>query len=146
MSLATATTTTVCHSPCVIGSTLSNTHYLPSGYLSHDRNITSSSGTMTVSWTTELLSEFKAGQQVGRLHADLDSLLFHTGVMDTLQHPLHVPLQLGPFRHQLPPMVYLCNSGLILETTHQCIRLCVVRIVGLEHEEVGGVVVGSMLR
>src|SRR6266404_3259282 len=62
-------------------STLSNTHYLPSGYLSLDRNITSSSGTTTASWTTELPCELDASQQVSRLHAHLYALLLHTRVM-----------------------------------------------------------------
>src|SRR6266403_3839027 len=77
-------------------STLSNTHYLPSGYPSLDRDITSSSGTMTASWTTEFPREFDARQQVSRLHAHLYALLLHACVVDALQHPLHVTLQLGP--------------------------------------------------
>src|SRR6266404_8648678 len=77
-------------------STLSNTHHLPSGYLSSDRNITSSSGTMTASWTTEFPRELDTRQQVSRLHAHLNSLLFHACVVDALQYPLHVPFQLGP--------------------------------------------------
>src|SRR6266404_6081161 len=107
MSLATATTTTVCHSPCVIGSSLSNTHYSPSGYLSFDRDITSSSGTTTASWTTEFPRKLDASQQVSRLHAHLYALLFHARVVDALQNSLHIALQLGPLRHQPPPSMNL---------------------------------------
>src|SRR6266404_7011001 len=95
-------------------STLSNTHYLPSGYLSFDRDITSSSGTTTASWTSELPRELDASQQVSQLHAHLDSLLLHARVMDALQYSLHVAFQLGPLRHQPPPMVYLRDHQLIL--------------------------------
>src|SRR6266404_4635667 len=103
-------------------STLSNTHYLPSGYLSSDRNITSSSGTTTVLWTTEFPRELDASQQVSRLHAHLDPLLLHASVVDALQHSLHVPLQLGPLRHQLPPAMNLRDRRLVFETTHQLVR------------------------
>src|SRR6266404_9469349 len=103
-------------------STLSNTHYLPSGYLSLDRDITSSSGTMTASWTTEFPCKLDASQQVSRLHAHLYALLFHTRVVDALQYALHVALQLGPLRHQPPPAVNLRNRRLVLETTYQIVR------------------------
>src|SRR5882762_2497195 len=75
-------------------STLSNTHYVPSGYPFFDHDITSSSGTTTASWTTEFPRELDASQQVSRLHAHLNPLLLHTRVVDTLQHPLHVSFQL----------------------------------------------------
>src|SRR6266404_6091660 len=99
MSLATATTTTRTSWSMRNRSTLSNTHYLPSGYPFSDRNITSSSGTTTASWTTEFPRELDASQQVGRLHAHLNPLLLHASVVDALQHALHVTLQLGPLRH-----------------------------------------------
>src|SRR6266404_9337790 len=110
-------------------STLSNTHYLPSGYLSFDRDITSSSGTTTALWTTEFLRELDVSQQVSRLHAYLYTLLFHACVVDPLQHPLHVALQFGPLRHQPPPSMDLCDRRLILETTHQVIRCRTVGVV-----------------
>src|SRR6266404_3834969 len=127
-------------------STLSNTHYLPSGYLSHNRNITSSSGTTTASWMTELPSELKAGQQVGQLHTDLDLFLFHAGIVDTLQHSLHVPLQLRSLCHQLPPPMYLRNCRLIFKTTHQFICLGAVTIVCLELQKVRRVVTRAECR
>src|SRR6267378_4068855 len=116
-------------------STLSNTHYLPSGYLSSDRNITSSSGTTTASWTTELPRELDASQQVSRLHAYLYALLLHTRVVDALQNSLHIAFQLGPFRHQPPPSMHLRNRRLILETTHQLIRCRTMGVVRLEDAE-----------
>src|SRR6267378_6651355 len=123
-------------------STLSNTHYLPSGYLSFDRNITSSSGTTTASWTTEFPRELDASQQVSRLHAHLYTLLLHARVVDALQNPLHVTLQLGPLRHQPPPAVNLRNRRLVLETTYQIVRGGTVGVVRLKDGEVGGVVAG----
>src|SRR6267378_5364267 len=144
MSLATATTTTVCHSPCVIGSTLSNTHYLPSGYLSLDRDITSSSGTTTASWTTEFPRELDASQQVSRLHAHLYALLLHARVVDALQYALHVALQLGPLRHQPSPAVNLRDRRLVFETTHHVIRCRTVGVIRLEDDEVGGVVARTL--
>src|SRR5882762_8271292 len=110
-------------------SMLSNTHYLPSGYLSFDRDITSSSGTTTASWTTELPRELDASQQISRLHAHLYTLLFHTRVVDALHHPLHVALQLGPLRHQPPPTVNLRDRRLVFETTHQLVRCRPVGVV-----------------
>src|SRR5882762_531434 len=132
MSLATATTTTRTSQSMCNRSTLSNTHYLPSGYLSLDRNITSSSGTTTASWTTELPCELDASQQVSRLHAHLYALLLHTRVMDTLQHPLHVALQFGPLRHQPPPTMDLRNRRRVFETTYQFIRGRTMGVVHLE--------------
>src|SRR6266404_2000841 len=125
-------------------STLSNTHYLPSGYLSLDRDITSSSGTTTASWTTELPRELDASQQVSRLHAHLYALLLHARVVDALQNSLHIALQLGPLRHQPPPSVHLRGRRLILETTHQLIRCHAVGVVRLEDGEVGGVVARAL--
>src|SRR6266404_3544792 len=125
-------------------STLSNTHYLPSGYLSSDRDITSSSGTMTASWTTEFPRELDASQQVSRLHAYLYTLLFHACVVDALQHPLHFALQFSPLRHQPPPTMNLRDRRLILETTHQLVHCCAVGVVRLEDEEVGGVIAGAL--
>src|SRR6266404_4418109 len=125
-------------------STLSNTHYFPSGYLSHDRNITSSSGTTTVSWTTEFPHELDASQQVSQLHAHLYALLLHARVVDALQYLLHVALQLGPLRHQPPPSMNLCDRRLILETTHQLIRCRAVGVVRLEDGEVGGIVAWAL--
>src|SRR6266404_4321537 len=125
-------------------STLSNTHYLPSGYLSFDRDITSSSGMMTASWTTEFPRELEASQQVSRLHAHLYALLFHTRVVDALQYPLHVALQLSPLRHQPPPAMNLRDRRLIFETTHQLIRCRAVGVVRLEDSEVGGVVARTL--
>src|SRR6266404_2642827 len=110
-------------------STLSNTHYLPSGYLSHDRNITSSSGTTTASWTAKLLCEVDVSQQVSRLHMDLNSLLLHPGLMDALQDSLHVLFQLGPLRHQPPPAMYFGDGRRVFETTYQGVRLCTMGIV-----------------
>src|SRR6266404_2290318 len=120
-------------------STLSNTHYLPSGYLSSDRNITSSSGTMTASWTTEFPHELDASQQVSRLHAHLDALLLHARVVDALQNSLHVALQLGPLRHQSSPAMNLRDRRLVLETTYQLICCSAVGVVRLEDHKVGGV-------
>src|SRR6266404_5289317 len=94
-------------------STLSNTHYLPSGYLSLDRDITSSSGTMTASWTTEFPCELDVSQQVSRLHAHLNMLLFHARVVDALQNSPHITLQFGPLQHQPPPLMDLCDRRLI---------------------------------
>src|SRR6267378_5193397 len=125
-------------------STLSNMHYLPSGYLSSDRNITSFSGTTTASWTTELPCELDASQQVSRLHAYLYTLLFHARVVDALQYALHVALQFGPLRHQPPPSVNLRNCRLIFETAHQLIRCRAVGVVRLEDDEVGGVVTRTL--
>src|SRR6266404_5282482 len=125
-------------------STLSNTHYLPSGYLSFDRDITSSSGTTTASWTTEFPCELDTGQQVGRLHAYLYTLLLHSCVVDTLQNSLHITLQFSPLRHQPSPTVNLRDRRLILETTHQIIRGCTMGVVRLEEEEVGGVVARAL--
>src|SRR6266404_3349261 len=125
-------------------STLSDTHYSPSGYLSFDRDITSSSGTTTASWTTEFSRELDASQQVSRLHAHLYALLFHARIVDALQHPLHVALQLGPLRHQPPPAMNLRDCRLILKTTHQLIRCCAVGVVRFEDGEVGGVVARTL--
>src|SRR6267378_6847818 len=125
-------------------STLSNTHYLPSGYLSSDRDITSSSGTTTASWTTEFPRELDASQQVSRLHAHLYALLLHTRVVDALQYALHVALQLGPLRHQPPPSVNLRDRRLVLQTTHQFIRCRTVGVIRLEDDEVGGVVARTL--
>src|SRR6266404_1123315 len=125
-------------------SMLSNMHYLPSGYLSFDRDITSSSGTTTASWTAELPRELDTRQQVSRLHAHLYLLLFHTRVVDTLQYSLHVALQLGPFRHQPPPAMNLRNRRLVFETTHQLVRCCAMGVVRLEEDEVRGVVARAL--
>src|SRR6266404_4575699 len=125
-------------------STLSNTHYLPSGYLSLDRDITSSSGTTTASWTTELPRELDASQQVSRLHAHLYALLLHARVVDALQNSLHIALQLSPLRHQPPPTVNLRDRRLVLETTYQLIRCRTMGVVGLEDQEVGGVVARTL--
>src|SRR6266404_7708541 len=121
-------------------SMLSNMHYLPSGYLSFDRDITSSSGTTTASWTAELPRELDTRQQVSRLHAHLYLLLFHTRVVDTLQYSLHVALQFGPFRHQPPPAMNFRNRRLIVETTHQLVRCCAMGVVHPEKVQVAGVV------
>src|SRR6266404_480518 len=145
MSLATATTTTRTSQSMCNRSTLSNTHYLPSGYLSFDRDITSSSGTTTASWTTELPRELDASQQVSRLHAHLYTLLLHACVVDALQNSLHVALQLSPLRHQPPPAMYLRDRRLIFETTHQLIRCRTVGVIRLEDGEVGGVVARTLL-
>src|SRR6266404_585175 len=125
-------------------SSLSNTHYLPSSYLSLDRDITSSSGTTTASWTTEFPRELDASQQVSRLHAHLYALLLHARVVDALQHPLHVALQLGPLRHQPSPPRNFRDRCLIFETTHQLVRCCAMGVVRLEDDEVGGVVARTL--
>src|SRR6266404_2526506 len=126
-------------------STLSNTHYLPSSYLSFDRDITSSSGTTTASWTMEFPCELDASQQVSRLHAHLYVLLFYARIVDTLQHALHVVLQLGPLRHQPSPAMNFRDRRLVLETTYQLIRCRAVGAVRLEDGEVRGVVVRTLL-
>src|SRR6266404_7061338 len=77
--------TTTRHSPCLIGPKLSNTHYSLSCCLSHNRNITSSSGMMTMLWTMEAPCKVEVGQEVSRFHVDLNPLLLHAGVMNTAE-------------------------------------------------------------
>ncbi len=93
-----------------------------------------------MSWTAELPREVDAGEEVGRLHADLNLLLLHIRIMDALQNSLHVLFQLGSLQHQPPPAVNLGDGRLILKTTYQCIRLGAVGIIHPEHAEVGGVI------
>jgi len=45
-----------------------------------------------MSWMTEAPCEVEVGKEISQLHADLNLLLFHTSIMNTLQDLLHITL------------------------------------------------------
>src|SRR6266404_1262658 len=141
-------------------STLSNTHYLPSGYLSSDRNITSSSGTTTASSRSIFRDTFgcpsndlgcllfavlNPSEGIGLFEADYTPFFCHPDIVLLFQHPLQ--LRVHPFvsLHDTAEAFYLRSERNILQLLYCSVELAGILIMPFKRGETPGVVAGAVL-